>query len=78
MSLLSFESPGVIVSAIFWVSLFPLEPFILKNTRDTFVRSSPLFSIAAIVFSKVGLSGLLMIASSSARLIFIPSSNAGR
>jgi hypothetical protein len=52
-------------------------PLSEKNTVVARSRMAPLFSIAMMVFSKVGLALLLAIASTSSICCFMPASKAG-
>ncbi|MCY1384578.1 hypothetical protein D9M69_728550 [compost metagenome] len=54
-----------------------LAPFKFEKTTFTFDNSSPAFSMARIVFSKVGASGLLAMVLISASCLLIPSKMAG-
>ena len=68
---------GAISRCSFCISGFVFEPFSPKNTRLVRESSDPARSIATIVFSKLGASGLRAIASISRRCSAIPRSKAG-
>ena len=73
----SSESIGVTFSAMAFISSLPSASRILKNTPTTLSSSAPVRSRAAIVFSKVGASGLATIAAISALFSAMAFSKAG-
>ena len=77
ISSLCAESFGLMRSAMSFISLLLLVSHMLKKTALTSLSSSPLYSNASIVFSKVGSCGLEVMAFTSCFCCRIPSSKAG-
>ena len=76
MSLLKAVSKGETSCAIFCISSQVSAEFMLKKIDDNLSKASPEKSNASIVFLKVGVSGLLVMASISALALAMFSSKA--